>query len=114
MGNAYRWSPTTTATSTTPSIWAIPAAPAPAGARAEVLAGFFLGAYVGLSIPVVGLGIVTMYAPARDVILVFVVLAATAITSSVRPLVRRGNGEGNESSAKQPGQVSAIHEVGSR
>jgi hypothetical protein len=60
---------------------------APEGARAEVLAGFFLGAYVGLSIPVVGLGVATMYAPARDVMVVFVVLAVAAISASVRALV---------------------------
>lgn len=60
---------------------------APDGSRAEVLAGFFLGAYVGLSIPVVGLGVATMYAPARDVMLVFVILAAAAIAAAVRPLV---------------------------
>jgi hypothetical protein len=76
-----------------------------------VLAGFFLGAYVGLSIPVVGLGIATVYAPARDVMLVFVVLAAAAIAASVRPLVRPG---GYASSAEQPGRLSDIHEVGSR
>jgi len=60
---------------------------APDGSRAEVLSGFFLGAYVGLSIPIVGLGIATMYVPARDVMLVFVVLAAAAIAASVRALV---------------------------
>lgn len=60
---------------------------APDGARAEVLSGFFLGAYIGLSIPVVGLGVATMYAPARDVMVVFVVLAAGAIAASVRALV---------------------------
>jgi MFS family permease len=87
------------------------ASTAPVGARAEVLAGFFLGAYVGLSIPVVGLGIATMYAPARDVMLVFVVLAAAAIAASVRPLVRAG---GHASSAGQVGQVSDIHGVVSR
>ncbi|HEY2214928.1 MAG TPA: MFS transporter [Acidimicrobiales bacterium] len=87
------------------------ASTAPEGARAEVLAGFFLGAYVGLSIPVVGLGIATMYAPARDVMLVFVVLAAAAIAASVRPLVRAG---GHVSSTEQIGQVSDIHEVGSQ
>ena len=64
------------------------AATAPAGSRAEVLAGFFLGAYIGLSIPVVGLGIATMYAPARDVMLVFVVLAALAIAASVRAVTK--------------------------
>jgi MFS family permease len=84
------------------------AATAPEGARAEVLAGFFLGAYVGLSIPVVGLGIATMYAPARDVMLVFVVVAAAAITASVRLLVRPRDGA---TSAEQIGVVSDIHEV---
>lgn len=67
---------------------AVAAQLAPAGARAEVLAGFFLGAYVGLSIPVVGLGVATTYAPARDVMLVFVVLAAAAIGLSVRAVLR--------------------------
>ena len=57
---------------------------APEGSRAEVLAGFFLGAYIGLSIPVVGLGIATTYLAARDVMVVFVVLAAAAIALSVR------------------------------
>jgi MFS family permease len=61
---------------------------APDGSRAEVLSGFFLGAYIGLSIPVVGLGVATTYVPARDVMLVFVVLAAVAIAASVRALVR--------------------------
>lgn len=63
---------------------------APDGSRAEVMAGFFLGAYVGLSIPVVGLGVATTYAPARDVMLVFVVLAAAAIAASVRSLTGDG------------------------
>ena len=61
---------------------------APEGSRAEVLAGFFLGAYVGLSIPVVGLGVATTYEPARDVLVVFVALAAVAIAASVRALSR--------------------------
>jgi Major Facilitator Superfamily len=55
--------------------------------RAEVLAGYFLGAYVGLSVPVVGLGIATQYAPARDVMLVFVVIVAVAILSAVRAVL---------------------------
>jgi MFS family permease len=66
----------------------VAASTAPPESRAEVLSGFFLGAYIGLSIPVVGLGIATMYAPARDVMLVFVVLAAAAIAASVRSVVR--------------------------
>jgi hypothetical protein len=55
--------------------------------RAEVMAGFFLGAYVGLSVPAVGLGIGTQYAPARDVMLVFVGIVAVAIAASVRAVI---------------------------
>jgi MFS family permease len=77
------------------------ASTAPEGARAEVLAGFFLGAYVGLSVPVVGLGIATMYAPARDVMLVFVVLVAAAIAASVRPLVAQRDGVASQNSSQQ-------------
>ncbi|MET9819498.1 MFS transporter [Streptomyces sp. NPDC006355] len=57
---------------------------APPESRAEVLAGFFLGAYVGLSLPVVGLGIATQYAPARTVMLVFVVIVAIAVVLCTR------------------------------
>ncbi|WP_248965889.1 MFS transporter [Sphaerisporangium perillae] len=52
---------------------------APPESRAEVLAGFFLGAYIGLSVPVVGLGIGTQYVSARMVMLVFVVIVAIAV-----------------------------------
>ncbi len=34
---------------------------APPESRAEVLAGFFLGAYIGLSAPVIALGVATEY-----------------------------------------------------
>jgi MFS family permease len=61
---------------------------APPESRAEVLAGFFLGTYVGLSVPVIGLGIATAYAPARDVMLVFAALVAVAIALSVRAVIR--------------------------
>jgi MFS family permease len=57
---------------------------APPESRAEVLAGYFLGAYIGLSLPVVGLGVATQYAPARDVMLVFVVIVATAVVICTR------------------------------
>ncbi|MGB9185412.1 MAG: MFS transporter [Solirubrobacteraceae bacterium] len=67
----------------------VAASTAPAESRAEVLAGFFLGAYVGLSLPVVGLGIATTYAPARDVMLVFAALSAVAIAGSVRAVTHR-------------------------
>jgi MFS family permease len=61
---------------------------APAESRAEVLAGFFLGAYIGLSVPVIGLGIATTYAPARDVMLVFVLLVGLAVAVSIHAVIR--------------------------
>jgi MFS family permease len=67
------------------------AATAPPQSRAEVIAGYFLGAYAGLSIPVIGLGIADQYAPARDVMLVFVALAAVAIAASSWAVVRHHN-----------------------
>jgi len=51
-------------------------------------AGFFLGAYVGLSIPVVGLGVATTYWSERNVMLVFVVITAAAIALSARSVLR--------------------------
>jgi MFS family permease len=64
------------------------ASTAPPGSRAEVLAGFFLGAYVGLSAPVIALGVATEYMAARDVMLVFVVLAAVAVAAGARAVLR--------------------------
>jgi MFS family permease len=64
---------------------------APPESRAEVLAGFFLGAYIGLSVPVIGLGIATTYAPARDVMLVFVLLVGIAVTGSVRAVIHHSH-----------------------
>jgi MFS family permease len=67
----------------------VAASTAPPQSRAEVLGGFFLGAYIGLSVPVVGLGIATTYVAARDVMLVFAALAAIAIAGSVRAVTHR-------------------------
>jgi MFS family permease len=61
---------------------------APPESRAEVLAGYFLGAYVGLSVPVIALGIATEYIAARDVMLVFVVLVAAAIAAAAGSVMR--------------------------
>jgi hypothetical protein len=61
---------------------------APPESRAEVLAGFFLGAYIGLSVPVIALGVATEYLAARAVMLVFVVLAAIAIAAGTRAVLR--------------------------
>ena len=65
------------------------ASTAPPESRAEALAGFFLGAYIGLSVPVIALGVATEYVAARDVMLVFVVLAAAAIAAGVRAVLRQ-------------------------
>jgi MFS family permease len=62
------------------------AATAPPESRAEVLSAFFLGAYIGLSVPVVALGIATQYVSARSAMLVFSVLVAAAILSGTRML----------------------------
>jgi hypothetical protein len=43
---------------------------------------------VGLSVPVIGLGIATSYAPARDAMLVFAALVVVAIALSVRAVIR--------------------------
>jgi MFS family permease len=69
-------------------------ATAPSESRAEVLAGFFLGAYIGLSVPVVGLGIATQYVSARMVMLMFVVIVAFAVVLSTR-MVRRQHAQGD-------------------
>jgi MFS family permease len=68
------------------------ASTAPPESRAEILAAFFLGGYVGLSVPVIALGIATEYVAARDVMLVFVVLAAAAIAISARAVLRTSGG----------------------
>jgi MFS family permease len=50
--------------------------------RAETLAGMFLAGYIGLALPVVGLGILTEHVPARVGLLVFgVVLGAAALAA---------------------------------
>ena len=57
---------------------------APPEARAEVLAGFFLGSYVGLALPAIGLGVATTYWAPKDVMLVFAVIVAVAVTLAVQ------------------------------
>jgi MFS family permease len=84
---------------------------APDGSRAEVLAGFFLGAYVGLSIPVVGLGIATTYLPARYVMLAFVVVAAVAIAASVRVLTGGHRQHGRSTPAAPASATPATHDA---
>ena len=65
----------------------VAASTAPDGARAEVLSGFFLGAYIGLSIPVIGLGLATTQWAAKDVMPVFAAIAMVAIALSIRAVL---------------------------
>ncbi len=59
---------------------------APAGARGETLAGLFVAAYLGLTVPVVGLGIATQLVTTRAAILGFaaVLVAVVAVVSRRR------------------------------
>ncbi|MDQ1542494.1 MAG: hypothetical protein QOK08_132, partial [Actinomycetota bacterium] len=57
--------------------------------------GFFLGAYIGLSVPVIGLGVATLYWPAVNVMLVFVVLVLAALITAVLILTRRSESKSN-------------------
>jgi hypothetical protein len=61
---------------------------APPAARGEALAGLFLGAYMGLVIPVVGLGVATQLLSARDAVLGFAVVLAVVVAVVSRRLLR--------------------------
>jgi hypothetical protein len=61
---------------------------APAAIRGEALAGLFLGGYLGLAVPVLGLGILTQLVSAPVALLGFAA-AITALAGLVsRPLLR--------------------------
>ena len=62
---------------------------APPASRAEAIAGFFLGAYVGLSVPVVALGLASNYASPRTLMVIFALLVAAVTTAAVRSVVRK-------------------------
>jgi MFS family permease len=57
--------------------------------RAEALAGLFLGGYVGLSVPVIGLGVLTQELSPRASLLVFAALMAVVLAAAVPSLLRR-------------------------
>jgi MFS family permease len=61
---------------------------APREARAEALAGFFLAAYLGLSGPIIGLGLATQYVSARVGLLAFSGALTVAVAVLARALVR--------------------------
>jgi MFS family permease len=63
---------------------------APPGARAEVLAGYFLASYIGLSVPIVILGLVGEYVTTRSEMAVFsAVVTAALIPTTVALLAGR-------------------------
>ena len=55
--------------------------------RAESLAGIFLAGYIGLAVPVVGLGLLTQSLEPRVALLVFSVLLAAGLVAGLAPLV---------------------------
>ncbi len=60
--------------------------------RAEALAGLFLAGYVGISLPVLGLGVLTQYAAPRVGLLAFAGALGVAITLAA-PVLLRSRGE---------------------
>jgi len=62
---------------------------APAHARGESLAGLFLAAYIGLAVPVVGLGLATQALSPQDAVLGFAVLLAVTVALVSRRLLGR-------------------------
>jgi MFS family permease len=61
---------------------------APPRARGESLAGFFLAAYLGLAVPVVGLGVATQYLSAEVALMIFAAALLAALAAVSRRLLR--------------------------
>jgi MFS family permease len=57
--------------------------------RAEVVAGFFLAGYLGISVPVLGLGLLGEVVSLRVALLAFAALLLTGIALAARSLLRR-------------------------
>jgi MFS family permease len=64
------------------------AALAPPESRAEVLAGFFLAGYLGISVPVVGVGLLTQVLDARTALAIFAGVVVLAVLIAARTLLR--------------------------
>lgn len=62
---------------------------APAATRGEALAGVFLGGYLGLAVPVLGLGVATQFLPSRVALLGFATVIIAVIATVSRRLLRR-------------------------
>jgi MFS family permease len=59
--------------------------------RAEVLAGFFLAGYLGLSVPVVGLGLLEQWIEPRIALLAFAAVLVTGVALSAPALLGRAS-----------------------
>jgi MFS family permease len=73
--------------------------------RAEVLAGYFLAAYLGLSVPVLGLGLLDRLVDARTALLVFAALLLAGIGGAARTLLADhddGDGAPQGASGQKP------------
>jgi hypothetical protein len=57
--------------------------------RAEALAGLFLAGYIGLAVPVIGLGVLTVQLSVRVSLLIFAGLLAGVVLVAARPLLAR-------------------------
>jgi hypothetical protein len=55
--------------------------------RAEALAGLFLAAYLGLAVPVIGLGVLTQMVAPRVALLLFAGALAAGVLAGLRPLL---------------------------
>jgi hypothetical protein len=71
---------------------------APPAVRGEALAGLLLAAYMGLAVPVVGLGLATELLSARDAVLGFAAVLVAVVAVISRGLLRQG--------ARQPAKLS--------
>jgi MFS family permease len=61
--------------------------------RAEALAGLFLAGYIGLAVPVIGLGLLTQELEPRVALLVFAAILAALLVASLVSLLSRGRRE---------------------
>lgn len=76
----------------------------------EALAGFFLSGYVGLSLPIVALGIALQFLSTRVTLLAFAVLLATGVLAASPMLLRRPR-QANPSTAAPSGSHPSVAEA---
>jgi hypothetical protein len=57
--------------------------------RAGTLVSFYLAGYLGMALPVLGLGVLVQYIAASTALLIFGSLLVTGVGASVRALLRR-------------------------